>query len=106
MNLLSGILTEIPPAGYVGFYPPRPDEDEEVLTEANVKNGLILGLSVPVSYACITLIESHWSLFQAETYSASDNIRNRLIHENALSELEELMNQIFVRKAESIPPVP
>lgn len=34
--------------GYAGFYPPRPDQEEEILTETNVKNGLILGLSVPV----------------------------------------------------------
>ncbi|KZT00461.1 uncharacterized protein LAESUDRAFT_666096 [Laetiporus sulphureus 93-53] len=76
--------------GYMGFYPPRPDEDEEVLTETNIKNGFVLNLSVP-----------------AETYSTQDTIRNSLIHENALGELENLMEQIFIRRAENFAsPVP
>ncbi|OBZ68162.1 Mediator of RNA polymerase II transcription subunit 12 [Grifola frondosa] len=75
--------------GYVGFFPPRPDQHEELLTEANVKNGLILGLSVP-----------------AETYSAQDAVRNRLVQENALGELEDLMNQIFARRIENLPSIP
>ena len=45
-------------------------------------------------------------LAQAETYSAQDSVRKRLMQENALSELEELMNQIFTRKAESVPAIP
>ncbi|PCH43895.1 hypothetical protein WOLCODRAFT_138657 [Wolfiporia cocos MD-104 SS10] len=75
--------------GYIGFYPPRPDEVEEVLTETNVKNGLILNLSVP-----------------AETYSQQDSIKNSLIYENAVTELEDLMNMIFARRAENVPAVP
>lgn len=42
--------------GFVGFYPPRPDQEEEILTETNVKNGLILGLSVPVRWMFFTCI--------------------------------------------------
>lgn len=37
-------------SGYLGFHPPRVKQDEEVLTETNVKNGLVLPLAVPVSY--------------------------------------------------------
>lgn len=49
-----------------------------------------------------------WSnrVTQAETYSAQDSVRKRLMQEDALSELEDLMNQIFVRKAETLPPIP
>ncbi|KAH9945672.1 hypothetical protein B0H21DRAFT_744154 [Amylocystis lapponica] len=75
--------------GYIGFYPPRPNEEEELLTERNVRDGL--AITVPVL---------------AESYSAQDNVRNRLAHENGLSELEELMSQIFARRAENVPPIP
>ncbi|EJF57727.1 hypothetical protein DICSQDRAFT_182976 [Dichomitus squalens LYAD-421 SS1] len=75
--------------GYIGFSPPRPHQVEETLTEANVKNGLQLPHTVP-----------------AETYSAQDSNRKRLMQENALHELEDLMNQIFARKAESVPGIP
>ncbi|PIL34102.1 hypothetical protein GSI_03813 [Ganoderma sinense ZZ0214-1] len=75
--------------GYAGFFPPRPHQVEDTLTESNVKGGLMLGPSVP-----------------AETYSAQDSIRKRLMQENALSELEDLMNQVFARKAESVPGIP
>lgn len=34
--------------GYVGFFPPRPDQEEEILTEGNLKNGFIVGAQVPV----------------------------------------------------------
>lgn len=36
------------PTGYVGFFPPRPHQVEETLTESNVKNGLVLAPAVPV----------------------------------------------------------
>ncbi|OCH91787.1 hypothetical protein OBBRIDRAFT_752537 [Obba rivulosa] len=75
--------------GYLGFYPPRIKQDEDILTETNVKNGLVLPLAVP-----------------AETYSAQDNVKSRLMHENALQELEELMDQIFTRRSDSAPPIP
>ena len=52
------------------------------------------------------LIAGLFMLAQAETYSAQDSVRKRLMQENALSELEELMNQIFTRKAESVPAIP
>lgn len=93
--------------GYVGFHPPRPHQLEEVLTESNVKSGLVLAPAVPVGQQFAS-----WSqhvpiiIPQAETYSAQDSIRKRLIQENALGELEEFMNQVFTRKAESVAPVP
>lgn len=36
------------PLGYVGFHPPRPGQDEDTLSESNVKNGFILGQPVAV----------------------------------------------------------
>ncbi|KAJ3559369.1 hypothetical protein NM688_g388 [Phlebia brevispora] len=75
--------------GYVGFFPPRPDQEEEILTETNVKNGITQGYSVPI-----------------ETYSAQDSVHNQLGLDETLSELEELMNQVFSRRASNIPAVP
>ncbi|KAL6308224.1 hypothetical protein BKA93DRAFT_726196 [Sparassis latifolia] len=75
--------------GYVGYFPPRGNEDEEILSETKVKNGLVLAPPV-----------------LAETLSLQDNVRHCLVHENAISELEDLMNQIFARRAENVPPVP
>ena len=34
--------------GYAGFHPPRP-QDEDVMSQTNVKNGFVIGESVPVS---------------------------------------------------------
>ncbi|OJT09261.1 Mediator of RNA polymerase II transcription subunit 12 [Trametes pubescens] len=75
--------------GYIGFYPPRPNDVEETLTEANVKHGLVLKPEV-----------------LAEHYSQQHEIRKRLMQDDALSVLEDVMNQIFARKAESVPPIP
>ncbi|CAL1707851.1 unnamed protein product [Somion occarium] len=75
--------------GYAGFQPPRADQVEEVLTEANVKNGLVIAAQV-----------------SAETLSARETVQERLTTENALEDLEDLMNQIFARRVETSPPVP
>ncbi|KAI8993842.1 hypothetical protein BD414DRAFT_480612 [Trametes punicea] len=75
--------------GYMGFFPPRPNDVEEVLTAGNVKNGLTLAPEV-----------------QAEHFSQQHDIRKRLMHEDALSALEDVMNQIFARKAENVPSIP
>ena len=44
----ASILSTHLSAGYVGFFPPRPHQVEETLTESNVKNGLVLAPAVPV----------------------------------------------------------
>ncbi|EKM53974.1 uncharacterized protein PHACADRAFT_196411 [Phanerochaete carnosa HHB-10118-sp] len=75
--------------GYVSFFPPRPDQEEDILTVSNVKDGFQQPPVVP-----------------AETYTARDTVKPRLSTENALSELEDLMAQIFARKAENVPPIP
>lgn len=36
-------------SGYAGFHPPRPGQDEDALSEPNVKNGYILAQAVSVS---------------------------------------------------------
>jgi len=35
--------------GYIGFHPPRPGQDEDNLSETNIKNGFILAQPVAVS---------------------------------------------------------
>jgi len=43
---------------------------------------------------------------KADTFSTQDTIRNRFVSGNALSELEDLMNQVFIRRAEQLTPIP
>jgi len=74
--------------GFVGFYPPRPDQEEEILSEASVKNGLTSALAVP-----------------AENFSANEIITPRILFEDAIADLEDVMNQIFQRRREDVPPV-
>ena len=38
------------PKGYINFFPPNPSQDEEILTEANVKHGYLS--VVPFSVSC------------------------------------------------------
>ncbi|OSD03951.1 hypothetical protein PYCCODRAFT_163808 [Trametes coccinea BRFM310] len=75
--------------GYMGFFPPHPSDIEEKLSSKSVTEGLVL----PV-------------LVNAEHYSHQHEIRKRLMHEDALAALEDVMNQIFARKAESVPTIP
>ncbi|KAG6829453.1 hypothetical protein H0H92_004513 [Tricholoma furcatifolium] len=75
--------------GYLGFYPPRAGQEEDLLSEVNVKNGFSLNQQV-----------------LAETFSARSIISSDLSSENAFSKLEALMNEIFIRKARSVPSIP
>ncbi len=106
LRWLSSLISLL--AGYVGFHPPRPHQIEETLTESNVKNGLVLPPAVPVRPHDSPTFRWAWfdHTVQAETYSAQDSVRKRLMQEDALGELEDLMNQIFARKADTIPPIP
>ncbi|KDR75321.1 hypothetical protein GALMADRAFT_249351 [Galerina marginata CBS 339.88] len=75
--------------GYVGFHPPRPGQDEDGLSESNIKNGFILPQAVPV-----------------ESFSAHAMINESLHSTETLTKLEELMNEVFIRRADRVPPVP
>lgn len=75
--------------GYPGFHPPRPGQDEDILSETNVKNGFVL--------------QHHVS---AETFSAQSMINDNLHSTATLSGLEALMNEVFLRRADRIPPIP
>jgi hypothetical protein len=46
------------------------------------------------------------SACQAETFSAQDSINTRLFQEDALIELEDLMNHVFKQRADLAPSVP
>ncbi|KAJ8455905.1 hypothetical protein ONZ45_g18844 [Pleurotus djamor] len=72
--------------GYPGFHPPRPGQDEDILSEQNVKNGFVA--DHPVS---------------AESFNAQAIIK---IDNDALSKLEDLMNAVFARKAQQLPSIP
>jgi mediator of RNA polymerase II transcription subunit 12 len=41
--------------GYPGFHPPRPGQDEDVLSDKHIKDGFLLPLPVPVSLRLIHL---------------------------------------------------
>ena len=90
-----------PPAGYHGFFPPRPDQIEEKLGESVLKNGLVLTSPISVSRLRVARVEGALTFSrgrnatQAENFTATDTARRRLLHEGALSELEDLMNQVF-----------
>ncbi|KIM45096.1 hypothetical protein M413DRAFT_441761 [Hebeloma cylindrosporum] len=75
--------------GYVGFHPPRPGQDEDSLSENNVKNGFILGQPVAV-----------------EAFSAQAMINESLHSIDTLSKLERLMNDVFIHRADRIPIIP
>ncbi|KAI0045300.1 hypothetical protein FA95DRAFT_1495630 [Auriscalpium vulgare] len=81
--------------GFIGYYPPRPRQEEDILTETNVKNGLHLQTIVSVGH-----------LPHSSTWGAQDLVKNRFNYENAVSELEDFMNQIFARRAELVPAIP
>ncbi|KAK7057438.1 Med12 domain-containing protein [Favolaschia claudopus] len=75
--------------GYPGFHPPRPNQDEDVLTAENVKNGFILPQFV-----------------DAERFSAKEVIHETMRTGEALHKLELLMNDVFKRRFDRITPIP
>ncbi|KAG5646821.1 hypothetical protein DXG03_002198 [Asterophora parasitica] len=75
--------------GYLGFYPPHVQQEEDRLTQENVKNGFVLGNQV-----------------SAETFSAHSIIHGDLSSSATFSKLEALMNEIFIRRADNIPSIP
>ncbi|KAJ7350313.1 hypothetical protein DFH08DRAFT_106631 [Mycena albidolilacea] len=75
--------------GYTGFHPPRPGQDEDVLTADNVRNGFMLPQFV-----------------DAERFSAKEVIHENIRTGDALHKLEQLMNDVFTRRADRIAPIP
>ncbi|KAH8119597.1 hypothetical protein DFH11DRAFT_1501865 [Phellopilus nigrolimitatus] len=75
--------------GFINFFPPRPSQDEDSLTEANVKNGLVLKNSIP-----------------AETYTSKSRQIKELKEGGLINELEEFMNQVFQRRSENLSQIP
>ena len=55
-------------------------------------------ISITLSYIILNL--------QAETLSAHGTVLDRLSSEDVLDDLNDLMNQIFTRRAESTPAIP
>ncbi|KAG1807752.1 hypothetical protein EV424DRAFT_1543731 [Suillus variegatus] len=76
--------------GYPGFHPPRPGQDEDVLSDKHIKDGFLLPLPVP---------DEHQSA--AVTFLQQDAKGGRMFDQNMLADLEHLMNDIFTRKADS-----
>ncbi|KIK91304.1 hypothetical protein PAXRUDRAFT_830959 [Paxillus rubicundulus Ve08.2h10] len=81
--------------GYPGFHPPHPGQDEDVLSESNVKTGFILGTYVQSELSGVT-----------EALSQIDPKRSRVFDHAALTQLETVMGEIFTRRAENIPAIP
>ncbi|KAF5388867.1 hypothetical protein D9757_005681 [Collybiopsis confluens] len=75
--------------GYPNFHPPRPGQDEDILSEVNLKNGFVMP-----------------QVIDAETYSSQSSICKDLRSLNTIHKLEDLMNEVFVRRAKQIPPIP
>jgi hypothetical protein len=75
------------------------------LTEANVKDGLHLPNPVVVRvFFCRLSIQCPAELLagQAETWGALETFRRRSKESDTIAELEDLMNQIFSRRADSV----
>ncbi|KAH8993017.1 hypothetical protein EDB92DRAFT_1944966 [Lactarius akahatsu] len=70
--------------GRFGYHFPHPKQEEDILTETNVKDGL--HLPIPVA---------------AETWGASETFRRRS-EIDTVAELEDLMNQVFARRAGAV----
>ncbi|KAL4074347.1 hypothetical protein J3A83DRAFT_4509821 [Scleroderma citrinum] len=81
--------------GFPGFYPPCPGQDEDVLSESNVKSGFML----------TPFVQSEHS-GAVEARSQQDPKRGRFFDNDTITDLEILMNEIFCRRAESIPAIP
>ncbi|KAJ7594649.1 hypothetical protein C8J56DRAFT_444559 [Mycena floridula] len=75
--------------GHPGYYPPQPHKNEDILTGPSIKNGYILGHVV-----------------SAETFSAQATLTDGLRSDDTITKLEELMNEIFVRRNSRIPSIP
>ncbi|KAI0248197.1 hypothetical protein BJV78DRAFT_1334324 [Lactifluus subvellereus] len=71
--------------GRFGYHFPHPRQEEDILTETNVKDGL--HLPTPVA---------------AETWGALETFRRRSKESDTVAELEDLMNQIFARRADAV----
>ncbi|KAI9510086.1 hypothetical protein F5148DRAFT_1182339 [Russula earlei] len=71
--------------GRFGYHFPHPRQEEDILTEVNVKDGL--HLATPVA---------------AETWGALETFRRRSKESDTIAELEDLMNQIFARRADAV----
>ncbi|KAJ7072521.1 hypothetical protein C8F01DRAFT_1104256 [Mycena amicta] len=75
--------------GYTGFHPPRPGQDEDVLTTDNIRNGFNLPQFV-----------------QAERFSAKEVVSETIRSGDALHKLEALINEVFARRVDSVAPIP
>ncbi|KAF9231909.1 hypothetical protein BU15DRAFT_55624 [Melanogaster broomeanus] len=81
--------------GYPGFHPPHPGQDEDFLSESNIKTGFLLSPYVQSELSGAT-----------EALLQLDPTRNRVFDHTALTHLETIMGEIFARRAESIPAMP
>ncbi|KAG1745538.1 uncharacterized protein EDB91DRAFT_1236376 [Suillus paluster] len=75
--------------GYPGFHPPRPGQDEDVLSDKHIKDGFLLPLPVSDEYQSA-----------AVTFLQQDAKGGRMFDQSMLTDLEHLMNDIFTRKAD------
>ncbi|KAI0026676.1 hypothetical protein K488DRAFT_65362, partial [Vararia minispora EC-137] len=75
--------------GLVGYYPSYPGQQEDVLTTAAVQGGL--HIQDPVS---------------APTWGAKDMVIKSLTQDETLAQLEDLINNVFARRADAAAPIP
>jgi mediator of RNA polymerase II transcription subunit 12 len=75
------------------------------MSATSIKNGFLIGDSVPVSATSSVECQFSWRP-KAETFSAQDMIKSRITQHGALAELEDLMNEIFSRRADHVPAMP
>lgn len=76
------------------------------MSKTNVQKGFIYNDPVDVSVSNFHPLHVDSDLLKAETFSAQEAVKTRLSQKNALSELEDLMDEIFVHRAEQVPAIP
>ncbi|KAF7301177.1 Med12 domain-containing protein [Mycena indigotica] len=75
--------------GYIGFHPPRPGQDEDVLTTDNIRKGFSPPQVVP-----------------AERFSAQEEVSALIRSKDALHNLEKLVQDVFARRTDNVALIP
>lgn len=115
--MLSRYASDVPATvneivGFHGFQPPRPGQEEDILSESNVKNGIVIpaaSVSEPFARGPFRVgnvgLRVTLNVVQAETWSAKDMIASAF-REGVVSELENMFSLVFSHRNECVPHVP
>ncbi|KAG9310600.1 hypothetical protein JVU11DRAFT_9164 [Chiua virens] len=78
--------------GYVGFHPPYLGQEEDILSDTNIKSGFVLS----------PYVQTSGTIEAVSSQSNTDHVFNRA----ALAQLENIMSEVFARRSDNTPAVP